>query len=191
MTRQQSIPGTDVDHPEIRDAIERWLEACERAKAAAEKKAELDDAIVLKMIEMKVSYHPYIDPDSGKRKYRVVDTTPRGKSIAARPAQPDDLEADEPMESEDSPVERLHSLADSMPGTTVTISAGGRTATLGRKSKANAKAAKVESKKVSRAMAERDIAEEQEARDKRTSGQANDVGEFRAARDWDAEETEH
>lgn len=108
MTRQTSIPGTDVDHPEIRDCIERWLEACERAKAASEKKQELDDAIVVTMLRLGVAYHPYVDPDTGKRKYRVVDTTPRGKSVGARPTPPEDMEPDEPEVSEDSkPAEQV------------------------------------------------------------------------------------
>jgi hypothetical protein len=103
MTRQTSIPGTDVDNPEIRDCIERWLEACERAKRASEKKQELDDAIVLTMLRLGVAYHPYVDPETGKRKYRVVDTTPRGKSISARPAAVEDLVPDEPEVSESTP----------------------------------------------------------------------------------------
>lgn len=102
MPRQQSIPGTDIDNPVIADLIERWLEACERAKQAAEKKGEADDAIVIKMQELGIAYHPYIDPETGKRKYRVVDTTPRGKSVAARP-QPQ--ETDDPAESEPTPVQ--------------------------------------------------------------------------------------
>lgn len=100
MTRQTTIPGTDVDNPEIRDCIERWLEACERAKRAAEKKQELDDAIVVTMLRLGIAYHPYIDPDTGKRKYRVVDTTPKGKSVSARPTPPEDMEPDEPEVSE-------------------------------------------------------------------------------------------
>lgn len=105
MTRQTSIPGTDVDNPEVRDCIERWLEACERAKAASEKKQELDDAIVLTMLRLGVAYHPYTDPESGKRKYRVVDTTPRGKSVGARPQPVEAMEPDEPSESESTPVQ--------------------------------------------------------------------------------------
>lgn len=103
MTRQTTIPGTDVDNPEIRDCIERWLEACERAKAAAERRQEADDAIVVTMLRLGVAYHPYVDPDTGKRKYRVVDTTPRGKSVGARPQPQEDMEPDEPEVSEDSP----------------------------------------------------------------------------------------
>lgn len=107
MPRQQSIPGTDVTNPVIEDLIERWLEAKEKTAAAKEKEAELDDTIVVKMVELGVPYHPYTDPESGKRKYRIVDTTPRGKSIAARPAPAEDMKADEPTESESTPVEQV------------------------------------------------------------------------------------
>lgn len=208
--RQQSIPGTEPDHPEVADAIERWLDACERAKRAAEEKAEADDLVVIKMLELGVQHYPYTDAETGKRKWRVVDTTPRGKSLSARPAPQEALEADEPSESESTPkeagaddevthrrvsrkraakeiaereadvrardaqddpmtqgaaavdgalrparswdddeaderpsvasarkaVDRLHAFADSMPGTTVTISSGGKTATLGKRGKA-------------------------------------------------------
>lgn len=107
MPRQQSIPGTDIDHPIIADLIERWLERVERKKQAAEQAQEADDAIVLKMLELGIAYHPYIDPDTGKRKYRVVDTTPRGKSVAARPTPPEDMEPDEPEVSESTPTEQV------------------------------------------------------------------------------------
>lgn len=151
MPRQQSIPGTDIENPIIADMIERWLEACEKAKRAKEKEGDLDDAIVVKMLELGIPYHPYIDPETGKRKYRIVDTTPRGKSIAARPAPKEDMAADEPEVSESTPVE------------------------------------KVEHRKVSRSKAKRDIAEANAATEARVNGQAADVGEFRQARDWDAE----
>jgi hypothetical protein len=107
MSRQTSIPGTDVDNPEVRDAIERWLEACERAKKAAERRQEADDAIVVTMLRLGISYHPYINPETGKRKYRVVDTTPKGKSVSARPTAPEDMEPDEPEVSESVAVERV------------------------------------------------------------------------------------
>lgn len=103
--RQQSIPGTEPDHPEIAAAIERWLELQEAAKRAREKAGEADDAIVVKMQELGCAYYPYTDPETGKRKYRVVDTTPRGKSISARPQPQESTEPDEPEVSEDSPVD--------------------------------------------------------------------------------------
>lgn len=105
MPRQISIPGTDIENPIIADMIERWLEACEKAKRAKEVEGDLDDAIVVKMLELGIPYHPYIDPETGKRKYRIVDTTPRGKSIAARPAPKEDMVADEPEVSESTPKE--------------------------------------------------------------------------------------
>lgn len=156
MPRQTSIPGTDVDNPVIADLIERWLEAVERAKAAREKAGEADDAIVIKMQELSISYHPYIDPETGKRKYRVVDTTPRGKSVAARPVPSEDMEPDEPelSESEPTPVERT------------------------------------EHRKVPRAKAQREIAERDASVRAADNGQAADVGEFRAAKNWDEDEAE-
>lgn len=98
-SRQQNIPGTEPSNPRVADAIERWLERLERKKQAAELEAEADDAVVIAMVEEGVAYYPYTDPDTGKRKYRVVDTTPRGKSISARPADPV-VVPDEPEVSE-------------------------------------------------------------------------------------------
>lgn len=153
MPRQQSIPGTEPDHPEVADAIERWLEACERKKAASEAAAEADDVVVLKMLELGVQHYPYTDPESGKRKYRVVDTTPRGKSVGARPQPVEAMEPDEPSESESTP-----------PVETATH------------------------RKVSRAKAERDIAEARPKREKKRDPNADAVdGALRPARDWDAE----
>lgn len=109
MSRQQTIPGCDVDNPIIADLIERWLERVERKKQAAEQAQEADDAIVLKMLELGIAYHPYIDPETGKRKYRVVDTTPRGKSVGARPQPQEDMAPDEPEVSESTPTEQVTS----------------------------------------------------------------------------------
>jgi hypothetical protein len=179
MPRQISIPGTDIDNPVIADLIERWLEACERAKAASEKKQELDDAIVVTMLRLGVAYHPFTDPDTGKRKYRVVDTTPRGKSIAARPQAAEDMKADEPSESESTPAQgAVQRLRDALPdGATMTVSVGGRSAKLS--------ANKVESRKVSRKAAAKEIAERDAKVKAEDAGQSPDVGEFRQARDWD------
>jgi len=110
-SRQQNIPGTEPSNARVADAIERWLERLERKKQAAELEAEADDAVVIAMVEERVPYYPYTDPETGKRKYRVVDTTPRGKSISARPQAPADVETDEPEVSPDAeqstPVERV------------------------------------------------------------------------------------
>lgn len=211
--RQQSIPGTEPDHPEVAEAIENWLEACEHAKAAAEKKAEADDRVVVKMLELGVQHYPYTDPESGKRKWRVVDTTPRGKSISARPTPVTD-EADEPELSESetpsaagssaqAAADRLHAFADSMPGTTVTVSVGGgHSVRLGRsgKRKTNAQADRVEHRKVPRSTAAREIQKRDEhvrAQDAEDApvdevAQANaaNAGAARKARDWEAEDAE-
>jgi hypothetical protein len=102
MPRQQSIPGTEPDHPEVADAIERWLEACERKKAASEAAAEADDVVVIKMLELGVQHYPYTDPESGSGS--IASSTPRR---AASPWEPGrsrlDQMADEPSVSESTP----------------------------------------------------------------------------------------
>lgn len=166
MPRQQSIPGTEPDHPEVADAIDRWLEACERKKAASEAAAEADDVVVIKMLELGVQHYPYTDPESGKRKYRVVDTTPRGKSVGARPQPVEAMEPDEPEVSESTPpVEQVTHRKVSRKAATREL------AEIANESKAKASKAKRKSDPMA---------------------QATDAidGAMRPARDWDADDAD-
>lgn len=100
--RQQSIPGTEPDNPDITAAIEDWLEAVDAKKSATETAQVKDDAIVQLMLDAKLAYYPYTDPSTGKRKYRIVDTSPRGKSVANRADTPEEVDEAELSESEEA-----------------------------------------------------------------------------------------
>jgi hypothetical protein len=102
--RQQSIPGTDVDDPEIAAAIEDWQDNEERKRSAVERATASNDGVTTLMIAKGVDYFPYVDRVSGKRKYRIVDRTARGRSVVNRAELPANAEADEPTLSENEPV---------------------------------------------------------------------------------------
>lgn len=85
MTKQTSIPGTEPpdENPDVRDAITRELDLSDELRALRTRFKAAQDATTAKMVELGLDRHPYIDARTGKRRFRLADTTARAKTIAA------------------------------------------------------------------------------------------------------------
>lgn len=87
MTRQQTIPGTAPveTHPEIRLALDEWLEARDAALVHRKRVAEKQDALLDAIAASGLAYYTY-DLD-GKRRRVYPTATPRLKTEVVGPSE--------------------------------------------------------------------------------------------------------
>lgn len=86
-TEQPYLPVAGVqppdENPDVRDAITRELDLADELRALRTRFKAAQDATTAKMVELGLERHPYIDGRTGKRRFRLADTTPKAKTIAA------------------------------------------------------------------------------------------------------------
>lgn len=128
----------DIDIPEVREKIYAALDLKYEHAQLGERVKAAFDAAMLSLAEHKLEQHPYIDRKSGKKRFFVADTTPKARTMAAPRRGGDDKEDEQTPDA--SLAEKLEAKAE-------------KKATR----KAEAEAAKVEKRTVSRASVESDL----------------------------------
>lgn len=163
-------PAPEVHIPEIADAINAELAAIEEAREASQRKKAALDTTTRLLLEHKLERQSYVDPRTGKKRWRIADTTARAKSIAAvsREDKPKRRRKEVEIGEEVAPIDRLarglERVFGSTPGDRVDAADAALDAFVDgvdkarkRRSREQLDAERVESRRVPRATVEREI----------------------------------
>lgn len=81
---QQNIPGTEpVEVPDVRDALHAWLDAKDEQRQLSKRVRMSHDVLIGHMQENKLERYPYVDSITGKKKHVYVGRDPKAKVINA------------------------------------------------------------------------------------------------------------